>query len=171
MSETPRAGLPGVSRCVLVSLAVLALGFVVAFAAQGAAGAATIEVKNAWIRTPPPGAPTAAGYATITNRAISSDRLTGAFTERGDQRRPAPDVEEQGGVMRMRPIPGGLAIGASATVTLSPNGRHLMLIGLKGPLKAGQHVSVVLQFQRAGQVAADFVVRDTAGGGMAGMRM
>jgi len=38
-----------------------------------------------------------------------------------------------------------------------------MLTGLKGPLKVGQHVRVVLQFQRAGEVPADFVVRDQAG--------
>jgi copper(I)-binding protein len=146
-------------------LAALALGFVVACAAQGAAMAATIEVKGAWIRTPPPGAPTAAGYATITNHGISSDRLTGAYTTAAASAG-LHEMDKAGGVMRMRPIAGGLAIGASATVSLDPNGRHLMLTGLKHPLKAGEHVRVVLQFQRAGEVAADFVVRDAAGGGM-----
>jgi hypothetical protein len=146
-------------------LAVIALAFVAAFAAQGGATAATIQVKDAWIRTPPPGAPTAAGYATITNHAISSDRLTGAYTGAAASVG-LHEMDKAGGVMRMRPIAGGLAIGASATVTLSPNGRHLMLTGLKQPLKVGQHVRVVLQFQRAGDVAADFVVRDAAGGGM-----
>ena len=74
--------------------------------------------------------------------------------------------------MRMRPLTGGLAIGASATVRLTPNGDHLMLIGLKRPLRSGEHLKLVLQFQRAGNVPVDFVVRDTApGGGMAGMHM
>jgi hypothetical protein len=134
-----------------------------AIAAAGAASAATMEVKNAWIRTPPPGAPTAAGYATITNHAIASDRLTGAYSSAAASVG-LHEMDKQGGVMRMRPIAGGLAIGASATVTLAPDGRHLMLTGLKRPLKAGQHVRVTLQFQRAGDVAADFVVRDQAGG-------
>ena len=146
-------------------LAVVMLGLMVACAAQSAAMAATIEVKGAWIRTPPPGAPTAAGYATITNRGISSDRLTGASTSAAASVG-LHEMDKAGGVMRMRPIAGGLPIGASATVTLDPNGRHLMLIGLKHPLKAGEHVRIVLQFQRAGAVAADFVVRDQAGGGM-----
>ena len=149
--------------------AVIALAFLAACAAQGATMAATIEVKGAWIRTPPPGAPTAAGYATITNRGISSDRLTGAYSGAAASVG-LHDMQKQGGVMRMRPIAGGLAIGASASVALSPNGRHLMLTGLKHPLKAGEHVRVVLQFQRAGDVPADFVVRDAAGG-MGGMRM
>ena len=141
----------------------LAAALAFALTAASAATATTIEVKNAWIRTPPPGAPTAAAYAAITNRGIASDRLTGAYSGAAASVG-LHEMQKQGSVMRMRPLPAGLPIGASATVTLSPNGRHLMLTGLKRPLKAGQHVRVVLQFQRAGDVAADFVVRDAAGG-------
>jgi copper(I)-binding protein len=138
--------------------------------AAGAASAATIEVKDAWIRTPPPGAPTAAGYATITNHGVSSDRLTGASTSVAA----SADMHQMsmaGGVMRMRAISGGLPIAASGSVKFAPNGNHLMLVGLKGPLRAGAHVKVMLKFQRAGAVAADFVVRDAAPGSMAGMHM
>jgi periplasmic copper chaperone A len=131
----------------------------------GAASAATIEVKDAWIRTPPPGAPTAAGYATIVNHAISSDRLTGAHASAAASVVPH-QMSMAGGIMRMRPMTGGAPIGASASLTFTPNGDHLMLIGLKTPLKAGAHVRITLQFQRAGAVAADFVVRDAAPGGM-----
>jgi hypothetical protein len=134
-----------------------------AIAAAGTAHAATIEVKNAWIRTPPPGAPTAAGYATIINHGIASDRLTGAYSSAAASVG-LHETEKHGGVMSMRPITGGLPVGGSATVTFAPDGRHLMLTGLKRQLKAGQHVRVVLQFQRAGGVAADFVVRAQAGG-------
>jgi hypothetical protein len=141
----------------------LAAAFALSMTVATAATAATIQVKEAWIRTPPPGAPTAAGYAAITNHGIASDRLTGAFSGAAAGVG-LHEMDKAGGVMRMRPIPGGVAIGASATIKLEPNGRHLMLTGLKAPLKAGQHVHVVLQFQRAGQVAADFVVRDQAGG-------
>jgi copper(I)-binding protein len=142
-------------------VAAVALASIVA----GVANAATMEVRNAWIRTPPPGAPTAAGYATITNHGIASDRLTGAYSGAATSVG-LHEMQKHGGVMSMRPLTGGLPVGGSATVTLSPDGRHLMLTGLKHPLKAGQHVRVVLQFQRAGDVAADFVVRDQAGGGM-----
>ena len=139
-------------------------------AATGAASAATIEVKDAWIRTPPPGAPTAAGYATIINHGISSDRLTSAST-RAAASAQLHQMSMAGGIMRMRPMTGGAPIGASESLKLSPSGDHLMLIGLKTPLKAGAHVRITLQFQRAGAVAADFVVRDAAPGGMAGMHM
>ncbi|HEY1425252.1 MAG TPA: copper chaperone PCu(A)C [Caulobacteraceae bacterium] len=140
-------------------LAVISLVAVAACAAQGAPSGARIDVRNAWIRTPPPGAPTAAGYVTIINRAIASDRLTGAYTSAAASVG-LHDMQKAGGVMRMRPLPGGIAIGSSATVSLTPNGRHLMLTGLKRPLKAGEHVRVVLQFQRAGDVPAEFAVHD-----------
>ncbi|HWF77424.1 MAG TPA: copper chaperone PCu(A)C [Caulobacteraceae bacterium] len=146
----------------LVAAVVLALA---GCAAKSAPSGATVDVKNAWIRTPPPGAPTAAGYATITNHAIASDRLTGAYSSAAASVG-LHEMSKQGGVMRMQPIAGGLAIGSSATVKLDPNGRHLMLTGLKHPLKAGERVRIVLQFQRAGPIPAEFVVRDDAGGGM-----
>jgi copper(I)-binding protein len=149
-------------------LAVAALALTL-LAAQAAA--ATIEIRGAWIRATPPGAATAAGYAVIVNHGPTTDRLLDGHTDAAASVLPH-QMSMAGGIMRMRPIPGGLAIGASATVTLGPNGDHLMLLGLKRPLTAGQHVRIVLNFSRAGAVPVDFTVRDTApGGGMPGMHM
>ena len=145
--------------------AVLAAAF--AFALAGAAQAAGIEVKGAWVRATPPGAVTAAGSATLVNHGLS-DRLVGARTAAATSVA-VHEMSTSGGIMRMRPVAGGLAIGASSSVTLAPAGKHLMLIGLKRPLKAGEHVKVVLQFQRSGDVTVDFPVRDAAPGGMGGM--
>jgi hypothetical protein len=138
-------------------LSAAALAFAFAFAFASAAGAATIEVKGAWIRATPPGAPTAAGYAVIVNHGVTSDRLTGART------RAAASVEMHsmsmgGGIMRMRSLT-AIPIAGNGTLQLAPNGDHLMLIGLQGPLKAGAHVKVTLVFQRAGAIAADFAVK------------
>ncbi|MFI4933830.1 MAG: copper chaperone PCu(A)C [Caulobacterales bacterium] len=136
--------------------------------AAGSASAATILVQGAWIRATPQGAATAAGYVTFTNKGPTSDRLTGGRTDVAG----AVEVHQMtmtGGVMRMRALPAGLPIGASATLKLSPNGDHLMLIGLKRPLKAGEHVTVTLSFSRAGDVKVDFPVLASAPGGMPGM--
>jgi len=151
------------------SFAVLA-SVVVALAASAAAHAADIEARGAWIRATPPGAATAAGYVTLTDHGLS-DRLMGGHSGAAADVQ-VHEMSTAGGVMRMRPMPGGLAIGASQTVSLAPAGDHLMLIGLKGPLKAGQHVKVVLRFQRAGDVTVDFIVRDgEMVGGMGRMHM
>ena len=142
-----------------------------ALAGAAAAGPSGVEIEGAWIAATPPGATTAAGYVTIVNHGPASDRLTGGYTAVAAQVVPH-HMSTAGGIMRMRPMTGGLPIAAGAKVALSPGGDHLMLMGLKSPLAAGRHVKVTLQFTRAGPVTADFPVRAAApGGGMGGMHM
>jgi hypothetical protein len=53
------------------------------------------------------------------------------------------------GVMEMRPVK-SLTIAPGKSVTLEPNGYHIMLTGLKAPLKEGQSVKLTLTFEHAG---------------------
>ena len=54
-----------------------------------------------------------------------------------------------GMVMKMRPL-AGLAIPAGQTVALAPGGMHIMLVGLKAPLREGQSFPLTLTFAKAG---------------------
>ncbi len=54
-----------------------------------------------------------------------------------------------GTIMRMRSVPGGLVLPAGQAVTLTPSGYHLMLEGLRAPLRQGSAVPVHLVFQKA----------------------
>jgi copper(I)-binding protein len=76
-----------------------------------------------------------------------------------------------GGIMRMRPVPGGLPIPAGQTVKLEPNGYHLMLIGPKRPFKVGDRIPATLRFQRAGAVKVEFDVLAAAPGSEQPMSM
>ena len=51
--------------------------------------------------------------------------------------------------MKMRALPGGLALPAGKAVALKPGGYHLMLLDLKRPLKTGDTVPVTLVFEGA----------------------
>lgn len=62
------------------------------------------------------------------------------------------------GVMRMRPLAGGIAIPPGGTAWLRPGGTHLMLIGPAGPFAQGENVPVTLCFERAGEVTVDLEV-------------
>jgi hypothetical protein len=64
----------------------------------------------------------------------------------------------EGGVMKMRPVEGGLEIKPGETVTLAPGGFHVMLVTLKHPLEAGQTVKATLKFDEAGAVDVDYPV-------------
>ena len=51
----------------------------------------------------------------------------------------------EGGVMRMRPL-AAIDIPAEQTVTLSPGGMHIMLLGLGQPLREGQTFPLTFSF-------------------------
>jgi copper(I)-binding protein len=124
---------------------------------------ATVRIEDAWCPPTPPGAPTAAGYLTIDNLGPDPDRLLGGSTPAAAQVQ-LHSMTMQGAVMRMRPVTGGLEIARRGTARIQPgDGLHLMLIGLKRPLRVGEHVAVTLDFARAGSVRADFVVRPSGG--------
>ena len=62
------------------------------------------------------------------------------------------------GVMKMRPVEGGLEIKPGQTVTLKPGGLHVMLVELKHPLEQGKAAEATLQFEKAGTVKVAFPV-------------
>jgi hypothetical protein len=61
------------------------------------------------------------------------------------------------GVMTMRPVR-TLRIPARSAVALAPGGLHLMMTGLKRPLRAGDRFPVTLIFARAGKHVVEFLV-------------
>jgi len=123
----------------------LVTGFV--FAA-GAASAQTggLQVENAWARATPGKSQIGAAYVTI--QSPTPDRLVAASTPVAKEAQ-LHTMEMSGMVMKMRPI-SGVDIPADKPVTLGPGGMHIMLMGLKEPLKAGQSFPLTLNFAKAG---------------------
>jgi copper(I)-binding protein len=144
-----------------VQITCLAFGTVALLSAVGAAastarGPGAIEVDRPWARSAQAGV--SAGYLTLHNTGVRSDRLTGAaspWVEHIDLQ----TITTTGAVTRMRPLIGGLEIAPSGSLSLTPGGDHLMLLGLKRPLAPGDRLPVTLQFQRAGAVRVYLVVR------------
>jgi periplasmic copper chaperone A len=119
--------------------------------------AGDIMVEQPWSPATPRGAPTAAAYMTIMNHGTSADTLIGGSSPAGKFE--VHEMSMTGGVMRMRPVAGGLPIPAGGTVTLNPQGKyHFMLTGLKAPLSQGERVPAVLNFAKAGAVKIELAV-------------
>ncbi len=90
-----------------------------------------------------------AAYVSIMNHGKTSDRLlevTSALAKKTELH----IMEMNNGVMKMRQIEGGINIPAGKTVQLAPGGYHVMLMGLKAPLKAGESFEITLVFEHAG---------------------
>ncbi|WP_158747250.1 copper chaperone PCu(A)C [Acidisphaera sp. L21] len=146
-------------------LSLMSAGLVLALAWAASAQSSQITVDHAWSRATPPRGTTGVLYLTLTSP--TGDKLLGVST-------PAAASAElhrsqtTGTVMQMRPVEGGLDLPPGKPVTLGPGGYHVMLMGLKMPLKAGSDVPVHLTFQTAPPL--DVVARvQGLGGGMADM--
>ena len=62
------------------------------------------------------------------------------------------------GVMKMRPVQGGVEIKPGETVTLKPSSLHLMLIDLKHTLEQGKTAKATLKFEHAGTIDVEFPI-------------
>jgi copper(I)-binding protein len=112
---------------------------------------AEIEVTKAWARATPPGASVGAVYLTIANRGGTADRLVSVASPAA-QSAMLHQTTEDGGVSTMREAEG--SISPQSTLDMRPGGAHIMLMGLTGPLKAGETVEVTLQFENSGRLTA-----------------
>ena len=124
----------------------IAFAAVLLLAATAMAQSNAVDVKQAWARATPGKAETGAAYLTV--EALAGDRLTSVSTPvAGKAELHAMTME--GNVMKMRPL-SGVDLPAGHTVTLKPGATHIMLTGLKEPLRAGQSFPLTLHFEKAG---------------------
>ena len=56
--------------------------------------------------------------------------------------------------MRMRRVEGGIASAPGKSVTMKPGGNHIMLMGLKETLVAGEQFPIVFVLEKAGEIKA-----------------
>ena len=119
--------------------------------------AGSIEVDNPWSRATPKGAKVAAGYLTIKNTGTDPDRLLSG-TSAAAGKVEVHEMSMDKGVMKMRPVAGGLEIKPGETVELKPGSYHLMIMGLKQQIQQGKPFKASLNFEKAGPVEVEFNV-------------
>jgi copper(I)-binding protein len=117
----------------------------------------SIHISQPWSRATPKGAASAAGYMTITNNGTTPDRVSCVSSEASAQCQ-IHSMTMEDGVMKMRPIEGGLEILPGQTITLAPGGFHMMLVDLKHPLEAGQTMKATLKFDHAGTIDVGYPI-------------
>ncbi len=133
----------------------------VQFAAAGAEAAdynvGPIHITQPWARATPKGASSGAGYMTVSNTGTAPDRLTCVSSDAAAQCQ-IHTMTMEGGVMKMRPVEGGLEIKPGETVMLKPGGLHVMFVDLKHPLEKGKAVEATLKFEKAGTVDVEYPI-------------
>jgi copper(I)-binding protein len=104
------------------------------------------------------GGANSAAYMVIRNTGNEPDKLIAASSDVAKTIE-LHTVVEEGGMMRMRQVEGGIDIPANGEVVLKPGGFHVMLIGLTRDLNAGDKVELTLTFEKAGQIPVTAEVR------------
>ena len=117
----------------------------------------SLKIGNPWARATPPTAPSGGGFLTVNNTGTTADRLVSATSPAAGQIQ-IHEMKMDGTIMRMRELENGLEIPPGATVALAPGGLHLMMMGLKAPLKEATRVPVTLVFEKAGKIDVELSV-------------
>ncbi|WP_426418412.1 copper chaperone PCu(A)C [Bradyrhizobium genosp. A] len=120
--------------------------------------AGDLVISQAWSRATPGGAKVAGGYLTIENKGTAADRLIGGSADIAGKVE-IHEMAMDNGVMKMRPLDKGVTVEPGKTVTFAPGGYHFMLEQLKAPLRQGDKVPVILEFEKAGKVAVSLDVQ------------
>jgi copper(I)-binding protein len=123
-----------------------------------------IRVENAWSRPALQGR-TGVVYLTVTDDG-AADRLTSIASSVAAKAELHESFNENG-VAKMRGV-AALPVAQGKQLTLAPNGYHIMLMGLKQPLKQGDTFPITLGFANAGQVTATVTVQKSGGDMSAG---
>lgn len=123
------------------------------------AGVGGIAIQDPYARPAPNAGGNGGAFMVIANNSGQADRLLSATS-------PAAMMVElhetimENGVMKMVHQPQGFEIPAGGKVELKPGGKHVMLMGLKSALEAGQTIQITLKFEKAGEMTVNVPVRD-----------
>jgi copper(I)-binding protein len=108
-----------------------------------------IDIGHPYARSTAPGQPNGGAYLSLYNKG-GDDKLLSA-TAAVSNSVELHLMSMDGNVMRMRQVD-GVALPAGKMVELKPGALHVMLLGLKAPLKEGDKFPMKLTFEKAGEV-------------------
>ena len=141
---------------------ILAAAMSIPLAAVAQAGGAQMQVEGAWARRAAllkgaAGSGNSAVYALLVNAGNAPDALVAAASDAAG----TVEIHEsflESGMMMMRAVR-KIDVPAGSKVEMKPGGYHVMLINLKRDLKAGETISVTLQFEKAGKIPVTATVK------------
>jgi len=130
-------------------------GLLAALLMSASVYAGDIQVENAWARATAPGQDAASVDMTITSKQAAT--LVGVSSA-ACKSAELHSMTTGGSMMRMREVK-SIELPAGKRVNLGESGYHLMLTGLKAPLKAGESVPLTLDIKVGKQGVVKFETR------------
>lgn len=134
-----------------ISAALLCLS-VLSFAHEYTIG--ELQIKHPWARASASGAANAGAFMVINS--ASDDQLVQVSGEIASKVE-IHEMKMVDGIMKMRPV-SAVPLAAGTETKLAPGTYHIMLIGLKQPLKEGDKFPLTLTFAKAGVITVQVKV-------------
>jgi len=122
--------------------------------------AGDIAISHPFATPSVPGAKNGAAYfARLENKGAQPDRLLRASTPAAERVELHTMTVDGQGIMRMREVD-AIVIAPGTTLQMRPGqGAHLMLTGLREPLREGASFPMTLEFERGGKTEVKVVVQ------------
>ena len=137
------------TRALILAAALLTLTACSPGGSAGSGEPPTVQAAVAICRPTPTGRQMTGCYLTLTT--ATADRLVSASTPQANMVQ-VHESRIESGMMMMRELREGLPLPAGATTALEPGGNHLMLLGVREPLVAGDTVVLTLTFESSAPV-------------------
>lgn len=116
-----------------------------------------IKVDDPWVRVTFGQNRATAGYMALVDQSGKGNALVALEVADGATAEIHETVMD-GDIVKMRMVK-SLPIPAGGKAELTPTGGHIMITGLKGPLKAGETLPMRLKFADGSEMMAYFAVR------------
>ena len=120
-------------------------GLLAALFVSASVYAGDIQVEGAWTRATVPGQEMAMVYMSITSKQNAT--IVGV-SSKASRAAEMHTMEHKGGMMKMYEVK-SISLPANERLDMSMHGYHLVLAGLKAPLKAGGTVPLTLNIEMA----------------------
>ncbi|WP_066565643.1 copper chaperone PCu(A)C [Snodgrassella sp. CFCC 13594] len=117
-----------------------------------------MTAEQAWARFTVPGVTMGGVFMNLNNHTGKDDALVSVSTPIATQTEIHETINIDG-MMKMRPVPQGVALPNAKITALQPGGHHIMLMGLKQPLKVGTQIPLTLTFKHTHPITIQVPVR------------
>ena len=134
--------------------------FVLSIASIAAIFGADVEIDGAYARASIPNVPNSAAFFVIKNNSDKNIAITSANSDIAEKNELHTHIKENQ-MMKMMKIE-KLVVPAKSSLELKSGGDHVMLIGLKKELKAGDEISLELSFSDGDKKSIKVPVKDLA---------
>ena len=117
-----------------------------------------VKVENPYVRAAPPGQVNSGAFLTLLNSSDADHSLQSAASNVAEKVELHTHTNNNG-VMEMRQVP-QIDVAAKGRTELKPGGFHIMLLGLKQPLKAGETAAITLTFEDGSATTISAPIQD-----------